>query len=357
MRFIIGLTAVLMSLVTVGIHAEPVAALYQVREELVSQASDVRDAGLQQAFITMVQRLTGRADAAQSAQLAEYLADPQPLISHYGYDGNTLLVNFDSYTVQSALRAAELPMWGSNRPAVLTWWQVAGLHDVQLLSDGQANTQVLHNAAQYYAVPARFPLGDLTEQLLISADAFTAHQDIRASAERYNADVVVIVQQDSATELQTAQWQLWVGDERQEGQVRAQTQEALAREVFSQVNQHLAQRYAVKPGAGEVFDVRVAGVDLERFVLLERLLEPFSAQLREVTQDYAQWQLRSNPQQVRSQLGLANLQEKPLPAAAVTQVALEDGLSTVFPTETGIGPVTQQPSTADVNTQILYFTW
>lgn len=354
MRFIIGLTAVLMSFVAVGLHAEPTAALYQVREELVSQESEVRDAGLQQAFITLVQRLTGRADAAQSAQLAEYLADPQPLISHYGYDGNTLVVNFDSYTVQSALRAAELPVWSNRRPAVLTWWQVAGLHDQHLLSDGQADTPILHNAAQYYAVPARFPLGDLTEQLLISADPLATHQDIRASAERYNADVVVIVQQESTAEMLTAQWQLWMGEERQQGQVSADTQHMLAREVFAQVNQHLAQRYAVKPGEGEVFAVRVAGVDLERFVLLERLLEPFAAQLREVTSDYAQWQLRSNPQQVRSQLALANLQERALPVA---QGATEPELSVDHPAGGGQERVAQQPSNIDAETRILYFTW
>ena len=47
MRFFIGLVALVMSLMMASSHAEPVSALYQVREELDSQDSDVRDAGLQ----------------------------------------------------------------------------------------------------------------------------------------------------------------------------------------------------------------------------------------------------------------------------------------------------------------------
>lgn len=353
MRFILGLTAVLMSLVAVSTQAEPVAGLYQVREELVSQESEVRDAGLQQAFKTLVQRLTGQANAVQAAELARYQADPQPLISHYGYDGNTLIVNFDSQTVQSALRAAQVPVWGTNRPAVLTWWQVADLHDLRLVSDGHSGTQVLYSAAQYYGVPARFPLGDLNEQLLIGPDALNESSEIRASAQRYNADIVVIVQQQPAGDGVNAQWQLWVGNERQQGQVTADSQEALARDVFAQVNQHLAQRFAIKPGEGELFEVRVADVDLERFVLVERLLEPFSAQLREVTQGYAQWQVRSNPEQVRTQLGLADLREQPLP---VKQPTMEDGHSTDDSGQAA-DVATQPPAQTNTNAQVLYFTW
>lgn len=353
MRFIIGLTAVLMSLVVASTQAEPVAGLYQVREELISQESEVRDAGLQQAFQTLVQRLTGQADAVQAAELARYQTDPQPLISHYGYDGNTLVVNFDPNTVQSALRAANVPVWSTHRPAVLTWWQVADLHDLRLLSDGQSGTQALYSAAQYYGVPVRFPLGDLNEQLLIGPDALSESSEIRASAGRYNADAVVIVQQQPVAEGVNAQWQLWVGHELQEGQVTADTQEALVRDVFAQVNRHLAQRFAIKPGEGELFEVRIADVNLERFVLLERLLEPFSAQLRQVTQDYAQWQVRSNPEQVRAQLGLANLQEQSLP---MEQSIIEDVQSIENPEQVA-GVATQHSTRADSGAQILYFTW
>lgn len=351
MRFFIGFAAALMSFATVTANAEPVVGLYQVREELISQESEVRDAGLQQAFTTLMQRLTGRKDAAQTAELATYQADPQPLISRYGYDGNTLIVNFDPQSVQSALRAANLPLWGANRPLVLAWWLVDDAQGARLASDGQQLATDVQNAGQYYGVPTRLPIGDLDEQLLASADVLNQDdaQQIRQAAQRYNADAVLSVHEQTDGQTLQAQWQLWIGDERQQGQATAETQVALAQQIFSEVNQHLAERFAIKPGQGETFVVRVAEIDLERFVLMERLLEPFAAQLQEVTKDYAQWQVRSTAEQLRAQLALAHLKETALPAATTEPASID---------ATGSELAAQASSAVtETSDQFLYFTW
>ena len=354
MRFLIGIVAVVLSLSAVTAYAASADGLYQVREELVSQESDVRDAGLQQAFVTLIQRLTGSAEAAQSSQLAKYHANPESLISRYGYEDTTLVVNFDPQTVQSALRESGLPVWGANRLAVLVWWQADQVQGLRLLSDGQTDASTLYSAAQYYGVPARIPLGDLDEQLLVSNAALSENEDIRALVERYTADAVVIVQQQRDGDALQAQWQLWVGDEHEQGQVSAESEEILARQVFAKVNQHLAQRFAIKPGQGERFTVRVADVNLERFVLLERLLEPFAAQLQEVNQNYAQWQVRSTPEQLRAQLALAHLQEQsmPEPHSTAEQALSEDGRAASAATASA-----GRPNKAGAGTQMLYFSW
>jgi hypothetical protein len=352
MRFFIGLAAALMSFVTVTAQAAPVVGLYQVREELESQESDVRDAGLQQAFVTLMQRLTGQADAAQAIQLTEYKTDPQALISRYGYEGNTLIVSFDPQSVQAALDGTDLPQWGSNRPVVLTWWLIDDLNGQRLLSDGQPSAQKLASTAQYYGVPARLPLGDLADQMLIGHDALSNSQDLRASAQRYMADAVMQVQQKTEGDALLAQWYLWIGDEAQQGQISEASQSALEHHVFAQVNQRLAQRFAIIPGQGESFSVRVAGVDLERFVLVERLLEPFAAQLQEVNQDYAQWQVRSTAEQLKTQLALGHLQEQTSPAIEDDiysyDISAGGSIDAVIPSE-GLA------NSADA--QVLYFSW
>lgn len=351
MRFFIGFAAALMSFATVTANAEPVLGLYQVREELVSQESEVRDAGLQQAFTTLMQRLTGRKDAAQAAELATYRADPQSLISRYGYDGNTLIVNFDPQSVQSALRAAKLPLWGANRPLVLAWWLVDDVQGARLASDGQQLATDVQNAGQYYGVPTRLPIGDLDEQLLASADVLNQDgaQQIRQAAQRYNADAILSVHEQTDGQALQAQWQLWIGDERQQGQANAESQVALAQQIFSEVNQHLAERFAIKPGQGETFVVRVAAIDLERFVLMERLLEPFAAQLQEVTKDYAQWQVRSTAEQLRAQLALAHLKETALPTATAESAPIDATGTELLPQV--------PPAVTETNDQFLYFTW
>ncbi|HKM38187.1 MAG TPA: DUF2066 domain-containing protein [Thiopseudomonas sp.] len=309
MRFFIGMVAIWMSLAAVISHAEPVSSLYQVREELTSQESEERDMGLQQAFVALMQRLTGQADAAQAPALADYQADPQALISHYDYEGNTLVVNFDQQVVQAALAQTNLPVWGSNRSLVLAWWLIEDLNGLRLISDGQSNAQKLYAAAHYAGIPVRFPLGDLNDQLLIGSDPLRNNEKLRHSDERYTADAVLLVQQSADKEDFAANWQLWLGDELQQGEASADSQDALARNVFFQVNQYLAERFAIKAGEGETLNVRVQGLNLERFVLIERLLEPFTAQLQEVNQDAAQWQVRSRVEQVRAQMALGQLHE------------------------------------------------
>lgn len=350
MRLFIGIAAVLMSCVTVTAQAAPVVGLYQVREELQSQESDVRDAGLQRAFVTLMQRLTGQPDAAQDPQLAEYNADPQALISRYGYEGNSLIVSFDPQSVQAALDRTDLPQWGSNRPVVLTWWLMDDLNGQRLFSDGQPSAQKIARIAQYYGVPARLPLGDLADQMLIGPDALNNTQDIRASAERYSTDAVLLVQQKMDGDTLLAQWQLWIGDEEQHGQASEASQSELEHHVFAQVNQYLAQRFAVIPGQGESLSVRVAGVDLERFVLLERLLEPFAAQLQEVSQHYVQWQVRSSLEQLKTQLALANLHEQAAPVTSVETDAADGSISI-----DAIAP--GESLTSKKGAQVLYFGW
>lgn len=349
MRFFIGIAAVLMSLLTASVHAETVGGLYQVREALVSQESDVRDAGLQTAFATLVQRLTGQAAAAQSSQLAKFQADPQALISRYGYEGNTLIVNFDPASVQAALRKAGLAIWGSNRPVVLAWWHIVDLEGSRLVSDGQPSAQKLYAAAQHYGIPARLPLGDLDEQLMLGDNGLSNSEAIRSSAQRYTADAVVIVEEQLDGDTLVAQWQLWVGDEHQQGQVRASSQTLLARDIFAQVNQHLAERFAIKPGQGELLSLRIDGVNLERFVLVERLLEPFDAKLLGMNKDYAQWQVRSTPEQLRAQLALADLHEQAAPATAAAQDTNEERLESTA-TDNLFG-------TAGSSAPMLYFGW
>ncbi len=82
---------------------------------------------------------------------------------------------------------------------------------------------------------------------------------------------------------------------------------------------------------------------------MERLLEPFAAQLQEVTKDYAQWQVRSTAEQLRAQLALAHLKETALPAATAEPAPIDATGSDLAPQVS--------PAVTETNDQLLYFTW
>ncbi|MGY8832088.1 MAG: DUF2066 domain-containing protein, partial [Pseudomonadales bacterium] len=103
----------------------------------------------------------------------------------------------------------------------------------------------------------------------------------------------------------------------EQGTVQGADQAALADAILLAVNQRLAPRFIVAAGAASGLTVEVQGVDLARYVELQRILEPFAAQLRKVQGDTLTFAVNANPEQLRAQLGLARLQEVPAEAPVV----------------------------------------
>ncbi|MGE6791986.1 DUF2066 domain-containing protein [Pseudomonas guineae] len=349
MRLTARLLVICLSLGGLPALAAPVSNLYQVREAVSSQQPEERAAALSRALDTLVLRLTGKADAAQNPALAALHKDPQQIVSQYVYEGDTLLVDFDPYSTERGLRQAGLALWGVNRPSILLWWLSDASDGSRLLGDGQAAAAPFNQAAQHRGLPLRLPLADLSEQLLGVPENFTANDPavLREASERYAADALLAVMAREANGQWQAEWRLWLGDEREQGKVKGADQAALADAVLLAVNQRLAPRFIVAAGATSRLTVQVQGVDLARYAELQRILEPFSAQLRKVEGDTLTFAVNANAEQLRAQLGLAQLQEVPAEALPV------DGSQAVTPpaTEVGLTPPVES------HDKVLKFRW
>jgi len=221
------------SLLGLPVFAATVPNLYQVHEPVSSQQPGERDAGLVRALQTLLVRLTGNPQAPQNPALAGYLKDPQQLISQYAFENGpplALVVDFDPTATGNALRAAGLPSWGANRPAVLAWWLNESADGSSLVGDNQASAEPLKRAAQNRGLPLRLPLADLDEQIVGTPENLTAAQPdaLRAASERYAADALLAVDAKEADGKWQAQWRLWMGDSREQGQAEGATPDALA---------------------------------------------------------------------------------------------------------------------------------
>lgn len=329
--------------------AAPVSDLYQVREAVSSQQPEERAAALGRALDTLVLRLTGKTDAAQSPALAALRKDPQQIVSQYGYEGDTLLVDFDPHSTERSLRQVGLALWGANRPSILLWWLSDASDGSRLLGDGQAAAAMFNQAAQHRGLPLRLPLADLSEQLLAVPENLASNDPaaLREASERYAADALLAVVAREANGQWQAEWRLWLGDEREQGTVQGSDQAALADAILLAVNQRLAPRFIVAPGAASRLTVEVQGVDLARYAELQRMLEPFAAQLLKVQGDTLTFAVNANAEQLRAQLSLAQLQEVPAEAAAV------DAEQAVTPPATGAEPALPAPP----RDPVLRFRW
>ncbi|HBS77150.1 MAG TPA: DUF2066 domain-containing protein [Pseudomonas sp.] len=310
MRVFPRLLALCCAVVSAHSMAVPLADLYKVREPVASQQPAEREEALRKAFDTLVLRLTGDSSSDQQA-VAPLRSDPQQLVSRYAYEGDTVVVSFDPVTTERALRSAGLPLWGAERPSILSWWLGETADGSQLVGDAQEGSSDLRAAAQHRGLPLRLPLADLSEQLVATSDAVTAKdpQALRDVSERYDADGLLAVMAKQSGESWEADWRLWMGDKQTQGKASGDTRVALADEVMLAVSTFLAPQYRVKPGDRSEITLEVLGADVERFAELDRLLEPFGARLQQIASDRLVYRLNASPEQLRAQLALARLQE------------------------------------------------
>lgn len=305
-----------LSFFSLASHAETLKSLYQVRQPVSGQSSEIRDQATQEALDTLVLRLTGDPKAAQNPGLAAIRKDPQQIISQYGFEAGppeVLKVDFDPATTEQALRRAGLSLWGANRPSILGWWLNDATEGSSLVGDGQAAAVPLRRAAQHRGLPLRLPLADLSEQLVATAPNLegTDAAPLRGASERYNADALLAVHAREEGGQWQAKWNLWMGDKKEAGSVQGADQAAVADAVMLAVNERLAPRFVVKPGASGEQLLEVQGMNLERYAALGRLLEPFGMRLQSVDGDRILYRVKGSPEQLKAQLSLAKLQELP----------------------------------------------
>lgn len=312
MRLFITALAGMLLLITQLAVSAPITGLYQVREPIADNTPEARAAALNQAFVTLIQRLTGDAALAEHPALKSYRADPEAIILGYGQNEEELQVGFDPSSTLNMLREAGLPLWGSERPMVLAWWVLEGGQGRQLLGDGQVQALSVEQAAHHRGMLLRFPLADLNEQ--VQADrGWSAHNIVQAqdALERYGADALLDVRaQRTDAGGWTAQWQLFEHEEWRQGDLSADSQQALADQLFVTLAKALAAQYAVVPGQGEAIQVRIQGINMDRLLVVEKALQVFDAQLISLTAEDGIWQVTALPEQLRTQLALYQLVEE-----------------------------------------------
>ena len=354
MRLIIRLFVLVLSVTSLPAFAVPTNGLYQVRTALSSQQPEEREAALGQALDILVVRLTGDPGVLQSEVVAELRKDPQQLISQYGVEGSSLVVDFDPLTTENRLREAGFPLWGANRPLLLVWWLDEVDGSTTLVGDSQELAAPVQAAAQNRGLPIRLPLADLDEQLAATAENLSAEQpdSLLPVSQRYAADALLGVIARSTGDKWQGQWRLWLGDSREQGTAEAVDQAALADAVMLAVSQRLASRFVAAPGAAQSLNLVVQQVDLARMAELDRLLKPFAARLYKAQGNTLTYLVNASPEQLRAQLALGQLRE--VTAVSTESVPTLSPLSTAVD-QAGVQPVAPAPVVPAAD--VLTFSW
>lgn len=258
--------------------AEQVDNLYQGRELVASQSQRDLLKATSQGLRTVLIRVSGHSSVVDNAGAKAAVQKPKPFLNQYSYerirDPETnqehlfVSLDFDQDLVDQLLRREGLPLWPSNRPAVLVWMVMAdseGRHFVSADSD-PALIAALRAQAERRGLAIKLPLLDLEDNIAIRPDELWQLNpwSAKRAAQRYDADSLLIGRVSKLSNgLLLGNW-LFDADGakwRFDGSM-ADDQQYMA-EVVDQVADQLSKKYAIVPVkmAEDGVVIRISGIN------------------------------------------------------------------------------------------------
>lgn len=185
-----------------GVQAAEVSDFYLVR--LPVSGAQLTDAQRSEALDDMLIRYSGLRElpaspALQNAQqqAGRYIAQTQ---THNENGAKTADISFDPAAVQHLAQTLGLPVWASDRPAIMLWLvdnrgnSRGGERRIMLDQEYSAAREQLRQVAMERGIPLLLPLGDLEDNMALSASDVYGNfiNPIAAASLRYQPDAVLV---------------------------------------------------------------------------------------------------------------------------------------------------------------------
>jgi len=318
---------VLLLVVAQKLDAVTLENLYQAEVLSESQSDAQRRIDASEGLSQVLTRVSGRSDILQNPVIVAALKTPEQYYSEFSYArveaGNdeaaalpqpgldplpaetprqVMRIRFAPSLIAKILREADLPVWGSNRPSVLSWMAIDDESGRQVL--GEANpslfAKTLNQAARARGVPLLLPLWDLEDSRGVSSSEIWGRflGRIEAASKRYSPDKILVFRAESEFSNQwRGDWSLGEGGQWRSGTVYGESQAQLATALVGVLASVLSEQYAVTSTRSEV-RLTVEGIteiqdyaEVSRY--LEGLTQVMSVQPIRILTDMVEFKLRS----------------------------------------------------------------
>ena len=318
---------VLLLVVAQKLDAVTLENLYQAEVLSESQSDAQRRIDASEGLSQVLMRVSGRSDILQNRVIVAALKTPEQYYSEFSYArveaGNdeaaalpqpgldplpaetprqVMRIRFAPSLIAKILREADLPVWGSNRPSVLSWMAIDDESGRQVL--GEANpslfAKTLNQAARARGVPLLLPLWDLEDSRGVSSSEIWGRflGRIEAASKRYSPDKILVFRAESEFSNQwRGDWSLGEGGQWRSGTVYGESQAQLATALVGVLASVLSEQYAVTSTRSEV-RLTVEGIteiqdyaEVSRY--LEGLTQVMSVQPVKILTDMVEFKLRS----------------------------------------------------------------
>ena len=318
---------VLLLVVAQKLDAVTLENLYQAEVLSESQSDAQRRIDTSEGLSQVLTRVSGRSDILQNPVIVAALKTPEQYYSEFSYarveavndaaaalpqpgldplpaetPRQVMRIRFAPSLIAKILREADLPVWGSNRPSVLSWMAIDDESGRQVL--GEANpslfAKTLNQAARARGVPLLLPLWDLEDSRGVSSSEIWGRflGRIEAASKRYSPDKILVFRAESEFSNQwRGDWSLGEGGQWRSGTVYGESQAQLATALVGVLASVLSEQYAVTSTRSEV-RLTVEGIteiqdyaEVSRY--LEGLTQVMSVQPIRILTDMVEFKLRS----------------------------------------------------------------
>ena len=236
--------------------------LYSAAVPVTDRSEEVRLRAYRNCLAAVLVKVTGNRNVASSPQTLDVLELAPALIQQYRYtQDRKLWAAFDGAAVERAAREAGLPVWGNDRPPLLTWLAVdwgGGSRGLVTAGEDTDLRRSIERVAASRGLALIWPLFDSTDRAAMSfSDLWGGFSDkIDAASARYGASGVLIGRASRGSgERLFVRWSLDMGELHEEwrGGLSA---------GIHQVADRLGQRFAVSnQGSSQGTAIAVSGLD------------------------------------------------------------------------------------------------
>ena len=275
---------IFLALVAQSASAVVVEDLYLASVITQGQSDSQRRKDAAEGLLQVLVRVSGRGDIASNPMISSALQKPESYYSEFSYVdqpqdlpflGQTELVTqpvdpletqrpsqvmrirFEPSLVSKLLRSAQLPVWGSNRPAVLSWMAIREA-DGRTVIGAESRVPFAEDviqAATQRGVPLLLPLWDLEDsQMISSSEIWGRFMDrIESASERYSPDKILVFRAESPYNKEwQGEWSLGEAGRWRGGTVYGSDQSELAKALVDAIATALSEQYGVGSMRSEV---------------------------------------------------------------------------------------------------------
>jgi len=287
---IIGLAAVILVCVALGVKAADVGGLNSARVAVKDRSDAEFKRGISRALQAVMVKLTGNSATPQSDAGRGVVGQAKRLVQQFGYERPrnssenskelVLRVKFDARVLSEEMRSRNLVVWGKERPETLVWLVVDDAAGRQVLGaqDAHKTLRVMQKQALSRGIPLVFPLADIgeTSALAHKVSGAALGQAVDANSEKYGVRSILLGHlREVAPSLWETRWTLSVAGESMTWEQQGDIVDLLVEEAIDTLANALGRRYAgtAQSSQSDVVAVTVKGLrSPEDYARTERYL-------------------------------------------------------------------------------------